>query len=130
MSITLAYGTTTLDLSPDLYWSDENWSPVVQSSDFSLTGALIVQAAAKQAGRPITLQPEDDHSGAITRATLDILRSWAAVPGREMTLTLRGVGHTVIFRHEDQAIEARPFIHFSDVEPGDYYLATLRFTEK
>jgi hypothetical protein len=130
MSITLAYSATTIDLPEDLYWVDENsWHPVEQNSKRTLTGALIVQVATRQAGRPITLQPEDDRSAAMSRATLDVLRTWAAVAGREMTLTLRGVSRTVIFRHEDTAIEATPFIHYSDVQSEDFYLATLRFLE-
>lgn len=130
MSITLAYDATTIELPEDLYWADENsWHPVEQTSQRTLTGALIVQHAARQAGRPITLQPDDGRSAAMTRATLDALRTWAAVPGRQMTLTLRGVSRTVLFRHEDTAIEATPFIHYSDVQSDDYYLATLRFME-
>jgi hypothetical protein len=41
MSITLSDGTTTLTLNPDLYWADENdWSPVQQSVETTITGAL------------------------------------------------------------------------------------------
>lgn len=128
--ISLTYDTTTLQLPEDLYWSDENrWQPVEQSTQRSITGALIVSVAQRIAGRPITLQPEDERSAAMPRSTLETLRSWAAVAGRQMTLTLRGVSRTVIFRHEDSAIDDRPFIHYSDVQPDDYYLVTLRFTE-
>lgn len=130
MSITLQYLTTTIDLPEDLYWSDENdWHPVTQKVDRSLTGALLIQSAQYQAGRPITLRPEDDHSAVMTRATLDTLRDWAAVAGAQMTLTLRGVSRTVIFRHQETALEATPFIHYSDVQADDLYLAVLRFME-
>ena len=61
MSLTLADVSTTLALNPDLYWSDENnWHPVDQTADRTITGALIVQAAARVAGRPVTLEPQDD----------------------------------------------------------------------
>lgn len=131
MSITLQYTTTTLDLPEDLFWNDENsWHPVEQAVQRSITGALIVSSAARQAGRPITLAPEDDRSAWMDRAMLETLRSWAAVPGRTMALTLRGVTRNVIFRHHDGvAVEARPLIHYSDVQPDDFYLVTLRFME-
>ena len=131
MAITLAYGGTTLDLHPDLYWSDENnWAPVEQSIQRSISGAVIVSAAARLAGRPITLTPEDQNSAWTQRTTLDTLRTWAAVPGREMVLTLRGTTYNVIFRHHDgQAIEATPVAHFRDVAATDFYVVSLRFME-
>lgn len=131
MSITLTVDTTTVTLNPDLFWVDENnWHPVEQTSERTITGALVVQVAERIAGRPITLQPEDDSSGATSLVDLEQLRNWAAVPGQEMTLTLRGESRTVIFRHHDgAAIEARPWVHRSDVQSDDWYLATLRLME-
>lgn len=128
---TLTYLSTTIDLDDDLAWTDENsWHPVEQTVQRSITGALIVSSAARVKGRPITLQPSDDSSAWMSRATLDALRAWAAVPGRQMTLTLRGVTYTVIFRHHDgAAIEATPIIDYSDVQNDDWYSVTLRFLE-
>lgn len=128
MSITLTRSNITLNLPEDLYWSDEDWSPVEQSVETSLTGALIIQSAVKTNGRPLTLQPEDDSSAAMTRDTLTTLRNWAADPASQMTLTLRGQNYNVIFRHQDKAIESRPFVHYSDVADSDFYFVTLRFT--
>ncbi|RYF58228.1 MAG: hypothetical protein EOO27_13170 [Comamonadaceae bacterium] len=131
MSITLSDGTTTVVLDPDLYWTDENdWSPVRQSVDEGLTGSLIVQSAAVLAGRPITLQPEDDNSAWITREVLDQLRVWGAIPDLQLTLTLRGEGRIVRCRHQDRPwLTAKPRVHFSDVQPSDQYLITLKFME-
>ena len=131
MTITLAVGATTVTLNPDLYWADEhNWHPVEQTSERTITGALVVQAGTKTKGRPITLQPEDESSAATSLTDLTQLRNWAAVPGQELTLTLRGVSRTVIFRHHDgSAIEARPWVHWSDVQSTDWYLATIRLME-
>lgn len=131
MSITLAVGGTTLNLSPDLFWSDENnWHPVEQSVTRSITGALIIQPQARDGGRPITLEAEDDQSAHMPLVTVTQLRNWAAVPGQEMTLTLRGIARTVIFRHQDgAAIEATPWVHYSDVQTGDLYRVTLRLME-
>ena len=131
MTISLSVGLTTVQLNPDLFWEDENnWHPVEQTSERTITGALVVQVAERIAGRPITLKPEDDASGATEHTDLEQLRNWAAVPGQEMTLTIRGESRTVIFRHHDgAAIEARPWVHRSDVQSGDWYLATFRFME-
>lgn len=130
MSISLAVGATTLQLHPDLFWSDEsNWHPVEQSVQRGITGALIVQAAERLdgKGRPITLAPIDEQSAWTTRAALDQLRNWAAVPAQELTLTLRGVTYTVMFRHQDgAAIEASPVVHFNTVDSTDFYLVTIR----
>lgn len=133
MSITLQYGTTTLPLDPDLYWEDENqYSPVAQAVDTGLTGALIIQVDgdATRPGRPVTLRPEDDNSAWMIHADLETLKTWAAIAGATFTLTLRGVVRTVMFRHQDKpAVDARPVVHYSDVQAGDFYLVTLKFME-
>ena len=129
--ITLSDSTTTLPLNPDLYWSDEDtWNPVQQSVERTITGAMDVQVGAMVGGRPITLEPENDESAWMTSAQVAQLRNWAAVPGQELTLTLRGVERTVIFRHQDGGFEARPVVHFRDRLPGDFYLCVIRLMEK
>lgn len=127
----ITQGAETVALPDDLYWSDElNWVPVEQAVQRTLTGALIVSAAALQAGRPITLEPIDDQSAWMTRDTVDQLRNWATVAGLQMQITLRGTPRTVVFRHHDgAAIEAHPVAHFSDVVDGDFYLVTIRLME-
>lgn len=129
--ITLTYLATTVELSPDLFWSDEfNWHPVQQATERSITGALIVMPAQMVGGRPITLEPESDDSAWMTRADIEQLRNWAAEPGLILTLTLRGTTRDVAFRHQDgAALEAKPVVHFSDIGSTDFYLATLRLME-
>jgi hypothetical protein len=131
MSITLTDGTATVQLHPDLYWADEaTWHPVEQRVERTITGALIVSVATRTAGRPITLQPEDDSSAWMARSAVDQLRNWAAVPGQELTLTLRGTARTVMFRHHDgNAIDALPVVHFNDVNSADFYRCTVRLME-
>lgn len=128
MTIVLSDGVTTLDLDPDLFWEDEfSWQPVEQALERSITGALVVDVGERIAGRPITLRPEDDRSGWITRATMAQLQTWASVPGQQLTLTLRSVEHRVMYRHQDRAIDAEPRVHYADPQPTDWLLATLRF---
>ena len=128
--ITLSDGVDTITLHKDLLWSDElTWNPVEQTSQRTLTGALVVQVGDRVGGRPITLEPEDDQSAPHTRAQVDQLRNWAAVKGKEMVLTLGGQTFDVIFRHQDGGFEARKWIHYDDVLPEDIYLVLIRLME-
>lgn len=132
MSLTLADVSTTLTLNPDLFWSDEhNWNPVAQVAERSITGAHIIQVAGMTKGRPITLEPQDDSAAWMSLADVTALRNWAAVPGKTMTLTLRGVERDVIFRHQDGGFEARPVIQYRDGHEltTDFYRCTIRLME-
>lgn len=131
MAITLTHGGLTLELSDRLDWTDEfSWSPVVQATDYGITGALIVGVALKQAGRPITLEGEQTKAW-IERSTCDALRAWAALPGIELDLVLRGVTRTVMFDHQRGAFSARPIWPLLDgaVYAEQLYVPTLRFIE-
>ena len=126
---TLTYGATTIALPDDLDWDDEfSWQAVEQRTEYSITGALIVEASAKQAGRTITLAG-DDRSGWILRSTLATLRAWAALPAQAFTLVLRGTTRTVAFDQSQGAVDARPVVDFSNPDVADYYIPTLRFIE-
>lgn len=131
--ISLSLNGTTIELDPDLYWTDEHdWHPVTQSVERALTGALIIQIAGDAAtpGRPITLAPEDDRSAWMKQSDLDELKAWAAIPGAVLQLTLRGRTRDVMFRHQDKpAIQAKPVTHFRDVQPDDDAIATFKFME-
>ena len=124
---TLSDGTTTVDLSDDIKWADEfEWSPMTSQSDYTLTGALVVEQAAKQAGRPITLQSLDDAAW-IPRGTIEQITAWRDM-GKQLALTYRGVTRQVLLVADD-AITATPVFYFSDPIPGDWYHVTLKFTE-
>lgn len=130
-TITLTADATTLTLSEDLQWQEEfSFAPVQQQVDRSITGAVIVQAAATVKGNPVTLAPADEQSGWMTLATLNQLLAWAAIPLKTMVLTISGYApKTVIFRHQDGAHEAQPVVFFADPEDTDFFLVTLRFME-
>lgn len=128
--ITLADANTIITLDPDLKWSDEdNWHPVQQSVQRTLSGSLSVQAAQMIKGRPITLEPENDSSAWMRSSVVAQLRNLAAVPGKTMTLTLRGQTRTVMFRHQDGGFEARPVVHYRDRVDTDFYLCVIRLME-
>jgi hypothetical protein len=124
----------TLLLPDDLLWSDEHaWSPALSSVSYLLNGALLVQSAVRQAGRPITLVGALDMAW-VTRAVVGSLQLWAAVPlagstGRfELTLADARV-FTVAFRHFETAIEAEPVTGFPARAESDFYRLTLRLME-
>ncbi len=134
MTITLTVGATTLALDSDLQWSDQlSWSPVVQSVEHSITGALLIDESVKLAGRPITLQPPDPSSAWMPLATVSQLQAWAAQPCLVLTLNLRGTLISVMFRRTDgPPVEASPVTFVADPVPGgfgDDYLITIRLTE-
>ena len=134
MTITLTNGGTTLSLPPDLIWADElTWSAVAQSTERGIFGTLIVDAMARNGGRPITLQGDGD-SAWIDRGTLRTLGAWAQTPGLRMALDVRGEVFSVVFDHgpeeETRAIAMSAVIDYSDKQDGDYYCSlVLRFIE-
>ncbi len=109
MPITLG----SITLPGDLRWSDEfTWTPVARTADYSLTGALIIQEAVKQAGRPITLEAKNESLGYVwlDRATLLALKTLAETPVWSGLLTLADArSFTVAFR--DDGLTAEPVIH-------------------
>jgi len=133
MAITLTHAasSTTLTLPDALAWTDEyTWSPVQQSKDYTTTGALILEHATKQAGRPITLEGAEDRTWC-TRALVDQLHAWAQTAGVQLSLTIRGVAHSVTFDHEKGALQGLPVLFYADgsIASDDWYVPTLRFLE-
>ena len=131
MTILLTSAGTTAALTDRLQWTDEyDWSPVEQSTEYSTTGALLVDVAVKAAGRPITLDGVETDAW-ISRALCDTLQAWAALPGIALTLTLRGVARPVVFDHAKRGFEAKPVWKLLDGEeaPELLYLPTFRFLE-
>ena len=129
MSITLTYNGTTATLSDRLQWVDEfAWSPVEQATAYSTTGALLVDVAVKQSGQPITLEGTDTNAW-ITRALCSTLQAWAALPGIELALVLRGTTHRVMFDHAKGGFSAQPIWKLVDGEITDelIYVPTFRF---
>lgn len=128
--ISLTYDGVTVTLPADLYWSDENnWFPVEQAVDRTITGAIVVHSATRLAGRPITLEPFEEGAW-MPFADLAQVKAWASVPGRVMSLNLRGVARDVMFRHQDgEPVSAPPLVHYTDVQAADWYLPTLKFME-
>ena len=108
MAITLTKDGVTLDLGERLQWTNAHaWQPVAQAHDRGTLGALMVHVRALQAGMPIDLDGFDSRAWQ-SSATVVQLASWAARPGAQFALQLRGQAHTVMFDHSRApAFEAR-----------------------
>jgi hypothetical protein len=103
MAITLAKDGTVISLPGNLMPSDDwrNWSPMIQSTEYSLSGALVVESAEKQSGAPLTLEGGDRWvwMTGTQCAAVDALLADISEP---LTLTLHdGVARTVLPRVED-----------------------------
>jgi len=121
-------------LPDDLLWTDEHaWTPAVASTSYLITGALLIQSATRQAGRPITLVGAADMAW-VTRATVEQLLAWASIPvdaatGRFALTLADGRSFTVAFRHADTPIESEPVLGFPARADTDFYRLTLKFLE-
>ncbi|QGW85032.1 hypothetical protein GOQ09_15705 [Variovorax paradoxus] len=113
-----------------MVWADEfNWSPVEKSAEYSVTGALLIDAATKLAGRPLTLQGTSD-AGWIDRGVLKALRALAAADAVGVHVLTLADGR--IFNVQfapGEPIEATPLAR-PELPPDSYpYIATLRLIE-
>lgn len=129
MSITLTYNGTTAHLSDRLQWTNEyDWSPVDQATGHSTRGALLVDVALKLAGQPITLDGTSTNTW-ISRALCDTLQAWAALPGIQFDLVLRGVTRRVIFDHAQGGFSAQSVWKLADdaIDEELMYRPTFKF---
>lgn len=126
----MAFTLDTIALDCSIKWTDEfMWNKAVSKADFSLAGTLLVQSAARLAGRPITLESDED-AGWVTRGTVKALAALAETPGREMVLTLSdGRTFDVIFRPGETGVEATEVLPRAVPLDTDYCILTLRLTQ-
>ena len=112
-----------------MVWVDEHdWTPAETATEYSITGALLVDAAMRLAGRPITLEAQED-AGWIRRDALTALVALASVPGATYTLTMAdGRVFTVMFA-PGQPITARPVARPELPTATHPYVATVRLIE-
>jgi hypothetical protein len=125
--ITLAYAGATQTLSDRLIWTDEYaWTPVVTETHWGTNGSMQVHVGVRQAGRPITLNGQSGNAW-MPRAQVEQLNAWAALPGAEFDLLLRGQTRTVLFAE----FTANAVWAVTDGEhTGELlYLPSFKFTE-
>ncbi|OED50518.1 hypothetical protein ACH42_01030 [Endozoicomonas sp. (ex Bugula neritina AB1)] len=116
----------TITLPDDLLWINEfDWNPVEQSTQRSLTGALLVQEQKQSFGRPIELSGGDE-AGWVSRSTVVDLMALSTIANKVMTLTLPDLRtYSVIFdRQSGNPVEAQQVIPFA--YPDDDFQYSLR----
>lgn len=131
MTQPITIGSVTL--VSDLQWIDEfgQGSDLVgQQETITITGALVVQASAQQAGRLMTLQTgnsADGYWGILTRAQVNALRTLAATPGAVYTVTLNdGRTFSAMFRRSNTAaVAATPILFYDPQVDADWYAVTI-----
>ena len=118
----------TITLPDDLLWINEfEWNPVEQTTERSLTGALLVQEGKFAYGRPIVLTGGSD-AGWVSRLIVNNLFALSEKANKTMSLTLPdNRNFSVIFDRSDGApVEARQVIPFAYPKDNDQYFITLR----
>lgn len=109
-------------LPADLAWPDRySWQPVTVNTEYSLTGALIIQSAKKLAGRPITLQGAENRAWA-THTIVQAVKALQAVAGQTYTLTLEGASYNVMIL----SVEAEPLWDLAPAAETDYCAMTIK----
>lgn len=125
--ITLTRAGVQLALSDRLLWIDEYaWSPVVTETRWGTNGALHTHVGKRKAGRPITLDGRDSAAW-IPRTLCDQLHGWAALPGAEFDLVVRGVARTVLITE----FQADPILRLEDgeIDGETVYVPFFKFLE-
>lgn len=114
-----------LTLPDDPVWLDEfgEWSPVKQSIEEGLTGALIIDQGVRQGGRPITLDV-----AWLTRAELLAVNALADVPNTSYVLIIHQGTYTVIF--DRPPLTVRAIREVSDPDSAELYAVVLRLLVK
>jgi hypothetical protein len=110
---------------PDMPWTNEySYSSRVANSQYAGSGALLVEVAQRQAGRPIILQ--DDM---LTRAQVDELVAHSELTPGNFTITLGDARvFTVMWDYSNPPITATPLIDETDPDQNSLLMAvTLRF---
>ncbi|MBO9484675.1 hypothetical protein [Salinisphaera sp. G21_0] len=118
----------TITLPDDLLWINEfEWNLVEQTTERSLTGALLVQEGQLTHGRPIVLSG-NGQAGWVSRLTVKNLFTLSKAVSKTMTLKLPDNRQfSVIFDRSNGApIEAQQLMPFAYPDDSNQYLLTLR----
>lgn len=119
----------TVQLPRGMVWVDEHdWVAVEKTVEYSISGALLIDGAVRQAGRPITLQA-DDNAGWISRSALTALRALAASATSTYTLTLADGREFDVQFAPGEPITARPVGRPELPGASHPYVATVRLIE-
>ena len=126
MAPPLTHTLATLSIPRSLVWVDEfQWTAPLRAQEYSITGALIVDVATRQAGRPITLQGVADH-GWMARNALQDLWALANTSTAPMALALADGRTFNVYFADGNPIEAEPITRAELPQADLPYIVTLR----
>ena len=126
----MAHDLNGISIPSGLVWADEfEWADAESASEYGITGALLIDAAERLSGRPITLEGQDD-AGWLERSALLSVPALADVPGATYAFTHHdGRVFTVAFAPGGNPISARPVAR-PELPPSDWpYVAIIRLIE-
>jgi hypothetical protein len=114
----------------DVWWEDEfDWQAIEQAHEYSLTGALIIDQAERQAGRRITLV-SNANGGWVPRGTVRALHTQRATPNTTpLTLTLADGRIFSVLHDTTREVEATPNRPAADMTDATHYRITLPLIE-
>lgn len=109
-----------------LIWVDEfDWTAPMRAQEYSLTGALVVDVALRQGGRPITLSGEADH-GWVRRSALQTLHQLVNTTTGPLSLMLADGRTFSVHFAAGEPISATPIAR-AELPPANLpYYVTLR----
>ncbi len=123
-------------LPPDIEWEDEGkWVPVGVVDTVTITGAIVRQGSAMQAGRPITLVARGDQHVWLQYGQVEALRALAAsnIGGAMPLVLIDGRTFQVMWRHADLGVEFSPVEYLVSADPAVQsarpYALTLRLKQ-
>jgi hypothetical protein len=91
---------------------------------------LVIDDADQSNGKPITLKAGFDSSSWVTRANVNDLITLSLTLGTKHLLTLAdGRTYTVMFKRDNNPIDAEPVLKKGSYVDGDFYNLTLRLME-
>lgn len=120
-----------IQLNDHLVWIDEDqYAPLAQRQEYSITGNLIIETTKKKAGQGITLSAEPLEGVKYRKDALEIKAFFDKTMTTPMRLTLHdGRAFKVVWRSNDVLpIEHPALFKYADPRPDDYVGLTVRFT--
>lgn len=124
----------TLELPPELYWSNEfAWSEVKASHARGITGSFIAVQSIARKGNPIILSAPEDMNWA-SRVLVEELQILANTPNTKLLLTIPrkngNIQKNVMFDYtQESPIVAQPVRGYESADPKDDFHLTLYFVE-
>lgn len=117
-----------IEINAGCRWIDEfDWSPIQSTKEYSVTGAMIVDAGTRLAGRPVTLQATESSGwNGMTRAVIKSLFALSETHAEHQLTLADGRILDVIFAPGAEPIEARPLVDRENPPDSWPYIIKLR----